>query len=72
MFAVTFTDASEIYDYRSHKQNSDDGAYAKFSEGMRDRGIRLTGRGVWFVSTAHSDSDVAQTLAAADETLASL
>ncbi len=72
VFAVTFTDASEIYDYRSHKENSDEEAYARFCEGMRDRGIRLTGRGVWFVSTAHSDADVAQTLDAADETLASL
>ena len=72
VFAVTFTDASEIYDYRSHKQNVDEEAYARFCQGMRDRGVRLTGRGVWFVSTAHSDADVAQTLAAGDETLAAL
>ena len=72
VFALAFTEAQEIYDYRSHKQNADEEAYARFCQGMLHRGIRLTGRGVWFVSTAHSESDVAQTLAAADETLASL
>ncbi len=72
VFSVTFTDAPEICDYRSHKSNADEEAYGKFCQGMRDRGVRLIGRGVWFVSTVHTESDIDRTLAAADETLSSL
>ena len=72
MFCVAFTESTEITDFRSHKQNTDPSKYAAFTEGMLERGVRLMGRGIWFVSTAHTDEDVEQTIAAADETLASL
>ena len=72
VFSVTFTDAPEICDYRSHKAHADEESYGRFCRGMGDRGVRLTGRGVWFVSTVHTDSDIDRTLAAADETLSSL
>ena len=72
VFSVTFTDVPEICDYRSHKSNADEETYERFCRGMRDRGVRLIGRGVWFVSTVHTESDIDRTLAAADETLSSL
>ena len=72
VFAMAFTSASEITDYRSHRMNADEEKYAKFNQGMLDQGVRLTARGVWFVSTAHTEQDIEDTLAAADEVLGSL
>ncbi len=72
IFALTFTDAPEIYDYRSHAASADRDKYAKFRSGMFERGVRLKDGGGWFVSSAHTEEDVEQTLAAADEVLASI
>ena len=72
VFAMAFTSASEITDYRSHRMNADEEKYAKFNQGMLDQGVRLTARGVWFASTAHTEQDIEDTLAAADDVLGSL
>ena len=72
VFAMAFTSASEITDYRSHRMNADEEKYAEFNQGMLDQGVRLTARGVWFVSTAHTEQDIEDTLAAADDVLGSL
>ena len=72
VFSLTFTDADSITDWRDHAAHADTDAYARFCEGMLERGVRLIGRGIWFVSTEHGMMDVAQTLAAADEVLAEL
>ena len=73
-FNVSFTDAEEdeITDYRSHIRNVDLKKYERFRIGMLERGVRLIARGLWYVSTAHTEDDIAKTLAAADEVLASL
>ena len=71
-FFVSFTDAEEITDYRSHIKDVDQETYAKFQQGMLERGVRLSFTGQWYVSTAHTEEDIEQTLAAADEVLASL
>ena len=39
---------------------------------LKDRGVRPTSRGLWFVSTAHSDADVAETVGRLDEALGAL
>ncbi|MDP6453075.1 MAG: aspartate aminotransferase family protein [SAR202 cluster bacterium] len=72
VFHMSFTDANEINDYREHAVSVDQETYARFCEGMLERGIRLIGRGVWFTSTEHTEEDIARTLKAADETLAEL
>jgi glutamate-1-semialdehyde 2,1-aminomutase len=72
VFAVTFTRADEITDYRSQVANADAEKYARFCEGMLERGVRLIGRGVWFVSTEHSDADVQRTLDVAEEVFSTL
>ena len=46
--------------------------YARFREGMLERGVRLIGRGIWFSSTAHSQEDIQKTLDAADEVFTTL
>ena len=72
VFSLTFTDADAITDWRDHAARADTDAYARFCEGMLERGVRLIGRGIWFVSTEHDMNDVARTLEAADEVLARL
>ena len=72
VFHMSFTDASEINDYREHAASVDQVAYARFCQGMLERGIRLIGRGIWFTSTEHTEEDIARTLRAADEVLAEI
>ena len=72
VFALTFTDAERITDWREHAERADTGMYAAFAAGMLERGVRLTSRGVWFVSTEHSDEDIARTIDAADDVIGSL
>lgn len=72
IFSMVFTDVAEITDYRSHAANADEERYSIFRREMLERGIRLMARGKWFVSTAHTEEDIEQTLEAADETLAGL
>ena len=38
---------------------------ARFIAAMQDRGIRLIGRGLWYLSGAHTEADVDQAIAAA-------
>jgi glutamate-1-semialdehyde 2,1-aminomutase len=47
----------------------DRAAYARFAAGMQDRGIRLIGRGLWYISAAHSEADIDQAIATATEVL---
>ncbi len=72
VFHMSFTEVSEINDYREHATSVDQDAYARFCAGMLERGIRLIGRGIWFTSTEHTEEDIARTLKAADEVLAEL
>ena len=71
-FHITFTEAEEITDYRSHARAVDDDKYSSFRAAMLERGVRLNVSGQWYVSTAHSEEDIEATLAAADEAMASL
>ncbi len=72
VFSLTFTDADAISDWREHVAHADMELYSRFCEAMLGQGIRLIGRGIWFVSTEHSAEDIAQTLEAADEVLSTL
>jgi glutamate-1-semialdehyde 2,1-aminomutase len=71
-FYLSFTEAEEITDYRSHVENVDEEKYQRFRLGMLERGVRLIPRGQWYVSAAHTDEDIEKTLAVADEVLATL
>lgn len=72
VFSLTFTDTDSISDWRDHATHADTDTYARFCNGMLERGVRLIARGIWFVSTEHDADDVARTLEAADEVLAGL
>lgn len=49
--------------------NSDGALLARFLESLQDHGVRPTSRGLWFVSAAHDDALIEQTLAAAEQAL---
>ena len=60
-FHPAFTEQERILDYRSYAKTDAD-KRARFCAGMHTAGIRITARGTWFLSTAHSDEDVESTL----------
>ena len=72
MFQMSFTDASDISNYREHAASVDHETYGRFCEGMLEHGVRLIGRGIWFTSTEHTTEDIERTLRAADEVLSEL
>jgi glutamate-1-semialdehyde 2,1-aminomutase len=57
-----------IHDYASYSR-ADHARLSLFLGALLECGVRPTARGTWFISTAHSDSDVAQTLDAVGEAL---
>jgi glutamate-1-semialdehyde 2,1-aminomutase len=69
VFHTAFTDEQDVVDYASHKR-TDALRQRAFLDALLLKGIRPTGRGTWFVSAAHSDVDVDQTLSAVDAVLA--
>jgi len=55
-------------DYRSYWE-TDRARLSLFVESLLDCGVRITTRGTWFLSTAHSQTDIEQTLVAAREAM---
>ena len=43
--------------------------HSQFLASMHERGIRLIERGLWYVSAAHTESEIDQAVSAARETL---
>ncbi|HEU5314853.1 MAG TPA: aminotransferase class III-fold pyridoxal phosphate-dependent enzyme, partial [Chloroflexota bacterium] len=69
VFNTCFTDRPEIADYRDYAQHTDAECLKLFLKVLQDHGVRVTSRGTWFLSTAHTEHDVADTLAAAEVAL---
>jgi glutamate-1-semialdehyde 2,1-aminomutase len=72
VFHLGFSTAGSIKDYRGTLTCNKD-KYRSFCDTMHDRGVRLIGRGLWYVSAAHTDEDIEFCARAADnafETLA--
>lgn len=67
MFCVSFHD-HEIFDMRDAFDISND-QYFTFRQLLLDRGVHIfpTERGLWYLSTAHSDRDIETTLERVDE-----
>ncbi|MGH2354517.1 MAG: aspartate aminotransferase family protein [Chloroflexota bacterium] len=63
-FNTTFTEQPEVTDYRSYQQ-TDLPRQKAFLRALQDRGVRITSRGTWFLSTAHGDAEIDETLDAA-------
>ena len=74
MFQIYFTERPAIHDYRDYCAHADAARYSRFVHLLLDRGIYMTpSNGLhWIITTAHSEADVAQLLAAADAACAEL
>jgi glutamate-1-semialdehyde 2,1-aminomutase len=57
MFNISFTDSEKITDYRG-TFNCDKAKLGKFISAMHDEGVRIIGRGLWYISAAHTQDDV--------------
>lgn len=68
MFHVGFSDRTTVEDYRD-TLSYDKAKGAAFVRGMQEAGIRLIGRGLWYVSAAHTEDDIAAATRAAKEVL---
>jgi glutamate-1-semialdehyde 2,1-aminomutase len=71
VFNTAFTERNAIRDYRAALA-VDEGRQEAFALALRDRGVRVSARGNWYVTAAHDDAVIDATLAAADGALASL
>lgn len=57
MFNISFTNVEKVSDYRSTLMGDREKLKA-FISGMHDRGIRIIGRGLWYISTVHTEQDI--------------
>ena len=71
-YRIAFTDGPPIRDYRSFAAHVDADLYHRFARLMLEEGVRLIPRGLWYVSAAHTDDDVAFTLQAAESAMSKL
>jgi glutamate-1-semialdehyde 2,1-aminomutase len=71
MFNTGFTDLKFIKDYRD-TLSFDRVKLRKFISGMQDSGIRIIGRGLWYISAAHTEADIDEAVRKATEVLRSL
>ena len=68
-FAVAFTDRPAILDYREYVQHCDHERYEDFALALFEQGVNVAGRGIWYLSTAHTANDVEVTLEAVEYAL---
>jgi glutamate-1-semialdehyde 2,1-aminomutase len=68
-FHVSFTEQAAIYDYRDYVTYCDSARYNEFTFAMLKRGVRVAGRGIWYISAAHNEDHISQTLAAVESAL---
>jgi len=71
MFNTSFTPLSETKDYRDTLVG-DKAKLNAFIAGLHDRGVRVIGRGLWYISAVHTEEDIEQALAVAADVLASI
>jgi glutamate-1-semialdehyde 2,1-aminomutase len=68
MFHTGFTSQAEIRNYRD-TLSYDRTKLGRFVQEMQERGIRLIGRGLWYLSAAHTEAEIDQALSAARDSL---
>ncbi len=68
MFHTGFTPLDKVRDFRD-TLTYDKPRYAAFVAAMQERGIRLIGRGLWYISAAHTVEDIDHCIATAESVL---
>ncbi|MEZ4673770.1 MAG: aminotransferase class III-fold pyridoxal phosphate-dependent enzyme [Caldilineaceae bacterium] len=71
-FHLSFTELDAIRDYRDFAGKCDKERYSRFCVAMLEQGVRLIERGIWYISAAHTEDHVAETLRAADAAMAAV
>ncbi|MDM1048681.1 aspartate aminotransferase family protein [Sphingobacterium hotanense] len=68
MFNTSFTNLKAQYEYRDLLQN-DKAKLNQFISQLHEEGIRVIGRGLWYISSTTTDEDVSKALVAAGKVL---
>ena len=71
MLHAGFTDLPAVYDYREVLAY-DKVKLGKFVAGLHDNGIRIIGRGLWYLSAAHTEKDIETALAVSSNVIKQL
>lgn len=71
VFQTYLTDQTEVRDYRDFAA-TDRAGMARLHQALLDRGVNIVPRGLWFVSAAHTEDDIDQTVAAVADALSTL
>ncbi len=71
MFCVAFTNKKAINDFRD-TLDFDTPKLEQFIRSMQNRGIRIIGRGLFYISTAHTEKDIDYAIEIVDEVLSEL
>lgn len=66
-----FSDTGEAKNYRDTLKY-DKAKLSRFIAGMHDKGIRVIGRGLWYIGAAHEEKDIDRAIASAGEVLRSI
>jgi glutamate-1-semialdehyde 2,1-aminomutase len=70
-FNTAFGAAGPVTDYRSYAR-TDIPTQKRWLVALQNHGVRVTSRGTWFLSAAHTDADIDRTLEAARAALADI
>jgi glutamate-1-semialdehyde 2,1-aminomutase len=57
MFNIGFTSLKRVNDYRD-TFTYDKAKLGRFIGAMHDQGIRIIGRGLWYISASHTEEDI--------------
>jgi len=68
MTHMAFSSVTKLVNYRDCLE-SDNAKYGVFAKEMLDRGVRLIGRGIWYISAAHTAADIEEAIDVAAEVL---
>ena len=68
MINTAFTDIEEVKDYRD-TLTFDREKMRKFIGGLHEEGIRVIGRGLWYISAAHTEEDIDRAVQTAEKVL---
>lgn len=71
MFVTYFGDQGACRDYRD-TLTTDKAKLGKFISALHNKGIRVIGRGLWYISAVHTEEDVERAIRVAEEVLEQL
>lgn len=71
MFAISFTEIDQTKDYRDTLR-ADKAKLSRFIAAMHDEGVRVIGRGLWYISAVHTEEDIDLAISTVDKVLKSL